>query len=151
MFITLIYNNHNYFKGPTLMSPMIDINLDDTPDKLQPVEVGIRILKIIDVTTEDNAQGEAIHIVELQVDQLEAPDHERKMWDRFNFKFAPARTKFKQLVKAAGHSGRGSGVDPSELIGCTVKASVKPRTYKDKDTDETVETTQVSKYLFDST
>ena len=129
---------------------LIDINLDDTPDKMEPVEVGVRVLDIKDIVTEENSQGEQIHVVTLQVNQPEAIDHERMTWDRFNFKYAPARVKFKQLCKAAGHTGTGQGVDPSELIGCSVKALVKPRTYKDKDSGEMVDTTQVSKYLFES-
>jgi hypothetical protein len=83
------------------------------------------------------------------VNQPDTEDHERLTWDRFNFKYTPARIKFKQLCKAAGHSGVGGGVEPSELIGCTVKAAIKDRTYQDKDTGETVATTQISKYLFE--
>ena len=128
---------------------LIDINLDETPDKMEPVAAGIRIFEIKDIVSEENTQGGTVHVVTLQVNQPEAEDHERMTWDRFDFKYAPARVKFKQLVKAAGHVGTGQGVDPSELIGCTVKAVVKPRSYTDKDTKEVVETTQVSRYLFE--
>lgn len=128
---------------------LIDINLDDTPDKMEPVAAGVRIFDIVDIVSEENTQGETVHVVTLKVNQPEAEDHERMSWDRFNFRYPVARVKFKQLVKAAGHVGTGQGVDPSELIGCTVKALVKPRTYKDKDTGEMVETTQVSKYLYE--
>lgn len=128
-------------------SRLIDINLDDTPDRIDPVAAGVRTLDIVDIVSEENSQGETVHVVSLKVNQPEADDHERMTWDRFNFKYAPARVKFKQLCKAAGHTGTGQGVDVSELIGCTVKAIVKPRSYKDKDTGEIVDTTQVGKYL----
>lgn len=131
------------------MSPLIDINLDDTPDKMLPIDIGVRTLDIMDITSEEDQNGDTIHIVQLKVNMPEADDHERMAWDRFNFKYLPARVKFKQLVKAAGHTGTGESVDPTELIGCTVKATVKPRTYKDKTTGEDVQTTQVSRYLFE--
>jgi hypothetical protein len=126
----------------------IDINLDDTPESLPPVEPGVRILTIKDIKEEESKQGDMQQVVELEVNQPDAPDHERKMWDRFNFKYPIARTKFKQLVLAAGHEGTGMGVEPAELIGTDVKAVVKPRVYKDPTTEEMVETTQVQKYLF---
>lgn len=134
----------------TIKQMLIDINLDETPDRLLPVSAGIRTLEIKDVTQEENSEGENIITAELQVNEPESEEDSRKAWDRFNFKYAPARVKFKQLCKAAGHAGTGKGIDPSELIGCTVRAAFKDRVYKDKDTGEMIPTTQISKYIFDA-
>jgi hypothetical protein len=131
------------------MSPAININLDETPDKMLPVEVGIRTLDVKDVSEGTTAAGDQKWTAELEVNEPDAEDHERKMWDQFILKHAPARVKFKQFCKSAGHPGTGEGVDPADLIGCTVKAVVKPRTYEDQDTGETVETTQVKSYIFE--
>lgn len=128
--------------------PLVEMNFDDTPDKMLPVEAGVRLFKITDFTEEENDLGEKIRIVELEV--LEGDDAGRKAWDRFNFKYKPAMVKFKQLVKSAGLPAVGQGIDSSMLIGQTVRAVVKPRTYKDKTTNETKETTQVAEYLFEA-
>ncbi len=129
---------------------LIDINLDETPDRMEPIAVGIRTLDIKDIETQEDANGDSVHIVTLQVNEPDAEDHERLGWERFNFKYTPARIKFKHLVRAAGHSGTGQQVDPADLIGCTVQATVASRTYKDKDTGEMKDTTQVREFLHEA-
>lgn len=128
---------------------LIDLNLDDTPDRMLPISPGVRTLDIRDIKEEEDKNGDNVVIVECAVNEPDSDEHERRTWERFNFKYPAARVKFKQLVKSAGHSGTGEGVETSDLIGCTIQAIVKSRTYKDKDTGETVETAQVSKFLFE--
>jgi len=139
-------NPYTFFFTKETKMPLIEINLDETPDKLLPVSVGIRTLLIRDVTQDD----EGVVTVELEINEPDHAEHERRTWDRFDFKYPIARIKFKQLCKAAGHTGTGGGVDPSELIGETVQAAFKSRVYKDKDTEEMVETTNIQKYIFDA-
>ena len=129
---------------------MIEIDFDSTPDKMLPLAVGERTLIIKDVKTEPNPSNpdENITTVELQVNEPNSNEHERRTWDRFNFKYAPARVKFKQLCKSAGYNTTGQGIDSSELIECAVKALVKTRHYKDDD-GKTVETTQIHSYIWD--
>lgn len=127
----------------------IPINLDETPEQMEPIMVGVRTLVIKDIETKQTDEGEDYYLATLQVNEPDAEDHERLGWERFNFKYAPARTKFKQLCKSAGHSGTGSQVDPSELIDCTVTAEVTPRVYKDKTTNEQKETTQIKRFLWE--
>ena len=125
---------------------LIQINLDETPDKMEPIAIGIRVLKIEDIEEQEVDDG-TIFLTTLSVDEPDAPDHERKGWERFNFKYAPARIKFKNMCKSAGHSGEGQGVEPSELINCHVKAEVAPRVYTDKEGNKQ-ETTQVKRFLW---
>ena len=132
------------------MSPMIDINLDDTPDRIEPIEVGIRVLTVVDIEEQTDKNGDVVHVVQLKVNEPDAPDHERMGWERFNFKYAPARVKFKQFIKSCGHDGSGAGVDTTELIGCDCKAVVASRNYTDKDSGDQVTTTQVKKFLFEA-
>ena len=98
---------------------IIDINLDETPDREMPIEVGLRVLELVDIE-EQEKDGRTI----------------------YNAKF-----KVNEMIRALGHDGTGTGVDTADLIGCTCKAHVAERTYIDKDTDETVSTTQVKKFL----
>ena len=131
--------------------PLIAINLEETPEKLPPIEVGIRTLRISDIKEMNDKQGNSFQSVEFEVDQPGSPDQGRKGWDRFNFEYPAAKTKFKTLVLAAGlDASSPDGVDTSELIGKVVKASVKSRTYQYEETGETVHTTQISKYIYGS-
>ena len=131
------------------MAPMIDIDFDNTPDGLLPISTGIRTLRIMDVTQkESETSGSVIVTAELSVEEEGSEENERRVWDRFNFEYPPARIKFKQLCKSAGLSAGGHGIDSSSLIGQIVKAAVKPRTYVDPDTKETIQTTQIQRYLF---
>jgi len=130
------------------MSPLIDLNLDETPDDIPLVTPGVKTFDVLDIEVQQNAEGEDVQVVSLQVNMPDTEDHERRLWDRFNFKYEQQRVKFKQFCKSAGISS--GQPDSADLIGATVKAIVKPRTYQDKDTGETMEARNVQKYLFDA-
>jgi len=151
MFTITHYRNRKVekFLRPSIVMT-IQINFDDTPDRIEPIEVGIRILDVVDIDEQEDSNGDTVYVVQLKVNEPDAADHERMGWERFNFKYVPARIKFKQFVKSCGHEATGDGVEPSELIGCQVKALVATRVYKDKDTGDDVQTTQVKKFLFDA-
>lgn len=131
------------------MSPLIDINLDDTPDVMPTLKVGMRTLTIKDVKQDTDKNDKSFVNVEFEVEEPGSEEHGDKVWDRFYLEFKPAKVKFKQLCLSAGHGHGSGGVDTSELIGETVQALVKPRTYKD-DAGEIQETTQISKYVYDA-
>ena len=128
------------------MSPMIPINLDETPDKVQLVNPGTRVLKVVDVTANETAAGTVYNAI-LSVEEPGVEDNGRHVYDRFDFQYEKARIRFKQFVVACGHKGLGSGVDTSELIGANVRAVVAPRTYEDKDTGQTEEARNIKKYI----
>lgn len=129
------------------MSPIIDINLDETPDELPQIQTGIRILEIKDIEDKELPDGDTVHIVKLAVAEPDADDNELQTWERFNFKYPIARVRFKQLCTAAGHEGGSGGVDTSELIGCTLRASIIPNTYTDKDSGEMKTNSKVKDFL----
>ena len=128
---------------------IIDINLDETPDRELPIEVGLRVLELMDIE-EQEKDGNTIYNAKLKVNEPDAQDHDRIGYERFDFQYPKAQIKFKQMVKALGHAGTGGGIDTADLIGCTCKAHVASRVYKDKDTEEMVETTQVKKFLVEA-
>lgn len=130
--------------------PKIQINLDETPDKILHPNPGIRTMDVKDFSEGKTQAGDVKWTAELEVNEPDADDHGRRMWDQFVLKYHPAQVKFKQFVKSCGHAGTGEEVDPSDLIGCTCTAVVKPRTYEDEDTGETIETAQVKSYMFEA-
>lgn len=127
---------------------LIELNFDDTPDVLPLIGMGQRTFVIKDVKAETDKNDDPITVVELEIDEPDSDENGMKAWDRFNFKYPIARTNFKRLVKAAGLDAVGSGVDSSDLIGCSIAAIVKHRTYKD-DAGEVNEAVKIAKYLFD--
>ena len=128
------------------MSPMIDINLDDTPDRIEPIEVGIRVLTVVDIEEQEDKNGDVVHVVQLKVNEPDAPDHERMGWERFNFKYEIARINFKKFVKACGHTATGQGVDPADLIGCTFEGRVVNKDDTDAD-GEPIVRSNIKKYI----
>ena len=131
------------------MSPLIEINLDETPDVMPTLKVGTRTLTIKDVENQTDKNNKSFIMVEFEVEEPDSSEHGDKAWDRFYLEFKPAQVKFKQLCLSAGIGHGSQGVDTSELIGQTVRALVKPRTYKDE-AGEMQETTQISKYVWDA-
>ena len=129
------------------MSPIIDINLDETPDEMPQIATGVRILEIRDIEDQEDINGDTVHIVKLSVAEPDADDNELQTWERFNFKYPIARVRFKKLCLAAGHEGGSGGVDPADLIGCTLRASIVPNTYTDKDSGEMKTNTKVKEFL----
>lgn len=132
------------------MSPLINVNLDDTPDVMPTLKVGLRTLTIKDADPEAvDRKGQTYLNVEFEVDEPDSDENGDKVWDRFYLEHKPARVKFKQLCNSAGIDGTSEGVDSSELIGTTVQALVVPNSYRDE-SGETVENTQIKKYVRDA-
>ena len=128
---------------------IIDINLDETPEVMPTLQTGLRILTIKDVEQQTDKNEKSFVMVEFEVEEPDSEENGDKAWDRFYLEFKPARVKFKQLCMSAGIGHGSLGVDTSDLIGRTVRALVKSRTYKDE-SGETQETTQISKYVCDA-
>jgi hypothetical protein len=133
---------------------MVDINVGDVPEVSLPLGSGLRTFDITDLHLELNEKHSADEVVvELKVNEPESEEDGRPTFDRMILKFAPARTKFKQLLLAAGHSGQGSlsqiESEFPEIIGTTVKGVVSSRTYVDKDTGKTESASQIKKYVWE--
>ena len=128
----------------------IDINFDDTPDDMPVVSEGVHVFEVLDVEEKEDKNGDSYQSVSMKVVEPGEEDHDRRHWERFNFKYAPARVKFKNFIRSCGHDGSGAGVDTTELIGCDCKAVVASRNYTDKDSGDQVTTTQVKKFLYDA-
>ena len=131
------------------MSPLIEINLDETPEVMPTLQTGLRILTIKDVEQQTDKNEKSFVMVEFEVEEPDSEENGDKAWDRFYLEFKPARVKFKQLCLSAGLGHGSEGVDTSELIGKTVRALVVSNTYKDG-SGETVENTKIKKYVFDA-
>ncbi len=131
------------------MTPLIDINLDDTPDDILPISAGVRTFDVMDVRQETDNKNRDYIVADLEVNEPENDEHGRKTSSRFYLQFAPARVNFKRFVKACGGSGTGTGIDPADLIGCTCKAVVKTSTYEEQESGETRERSNVDRFMFD--
>jgi hypothetical protein len=126
------------------MSPLIQLNLNDVPDELLPIQPGVRTLTVKDITAKDSSKGKPMLEVDLEVDEPGHPDHGRPIRDWFTLdpRFA---TGLKRFWKACGLSFDADGIDPTDAIGKTVKAVIVNTTYTDKDTGETKEQSKVGR------
>lgn len=128
------------------MSPLVDINFDDTPLERPIVSIGVHTLKIVDITTKEDKPG--VQNVEFVIVEPESDEDGVQCYARFDFQYGPARSLFKQLTRAAGLPATGQGIDTSELIGETVQGVFKENRYKDA-TGEWIESTQIARYVYD--
>jgi len=133
------------------MSPLVDINFDDTPDELPQIPVGVQILTVKDAElktdTDKEGNDREFIAVELELEHSDAELQGLRSFERFYLGYPIARVNFKRFCKSAGHSGTGAGVDLTDLIGCSVKAAVKSNSYTDKETGETVENTRIREFI----
>lgn len=130
--------------------PAISINLNEVPDKILPVSVGLRTLEVENISQDTNDKGEVVLSATFKVVDENNPDEVgRKVFDNFNLKYLPAQVKFKNLITAAGLDASGNGFDTEQLIGKTVIAEIAPNTWKDKDTGEIKENTKLKAYKWE--
>ena len=109
---------------------LISINLDETPDEMPQAQPGIRILKVVAISDEvGKSSGKPYTKVELQIEEDDAEDNGTKLWENFSLGNPMGQISFKKFIMAAGHAGTGQEVDPTEIVGCTVKAALVGRTY----------------------
>ena len=128
------------------MSPMIDINFDVVPDQILPIDAGIYPLEISEVSQEPTAKGDSEKlVVTMKVSDPGNPNDGRTIKSHIGFKNP---VMLKQLAMAAGLNPGSGGFDSSELIGKTVKAVIKPRTYRDQDSGEQKETSEVKEFIW---
>lgn len=124
----------------------IKVNLETTPDRMEPVPPGVYTLRITAAEQKPTADGSKQKIVvEHEVDDEGSPAHGRKLFNHIGLSNPIA---LKQLVKSAGIPVSADGVDTDELVGKHVRARVGSRTYVDAATGETKETSSITEYLF---
>ncbi len=127
---------------------LVDINFDNVPDEIVPVEAGIYtavIHEVPEVKPTKDGKGTKI-VVQMKITDEDSPFKDRQLFDHISLKFP---TRFKRLCKSAGHNPGADGFDTADLLDCTVRVRVKARTYTDED-GNTKETSGVDDYLFDS-
>lgn len=124
----------------------ININFDEVPDRILPLEPGVYTFVVESATLEatKDRKGEKV-VVELRVDDPNSPNHNRKVYDHLSLRMPIG---LKQLIKSAGLRADSSGVSLDELVGKVVRARVKTRTYKDEDSQEVKETSAIAEYIW---
>ncbi len=126
----------------------IDINFDDTPDEMPVVSAGLHTFEVLDIEEKEDKNGDSYQSVALKVVEPGEEDHDRRHWERFNFKYEIARINFKKFVKACGGVAAGQGVDPADLIGCTFEGRVVMKDDTDQD-GEPIKRSNIKKFICD--
>jgi len=124
--------------------PNIPINMDEVPDEYLSLPAGIYPLEIFEVPTLEptrDGKGEKV-VVRMRVNDETNPEHGRQITDHISLK---STTRLKRLCLSAGVNVGVDGFDTEALMGKTVSARVKTRTYQDED-DETQTTSGIKDY-----
>lgn len=124
----------------------ISINLDETPDEMPVVSAGVHVFEVLDIEEKEDKNGDSYQSVALKVVEPGEEDHDRRHWERFNFKYEIARINFKKFIKACGHTASGMGVEPADLIGCTFEGRVVCKDDTDND-GEPIKRANIKKYI----
>ena len=127
--------------------PRIDVNFGDVPDTIKTISPGKYRLEIAEVpAVEPAASGNGQNlIINFRISD-EGEFKGRQIRD-YIFLNEIGLTKVKSLLISAGLESSVNGLDTEELLGKIVTGLLVASTYKDKATDETVQTTKVGRYL----
>lgn len=126
--------------------PTIGVPIDDIPDELPQVSVGLHTARIVDVKEDSDKNGKTYIGAEFEIDEGSEEDG-RKLWTRFYLEHAPAQVNWRKFCRAAGvESGAPSTED---LIGAHVKVRVEPNAYQTA-SGETRENTQIAEFLVEA-
>lgn len=125
--------------------PKINVDFTGVDDVIKPLPAGVYTMKVTEteLTETANGKGEKV-VVTLEVSDPDSPQNGRKVFDHISTKML---TNLKRLALSCGLTPGADGLDVSDLVGCTARVQVKTRTYQDKETNETKETSSVAKYL----
>jgi hypothetical protein len=132
----------------------LNINFDETPDEIQPIEPGIYDLHIQSCEIQPTKDGNSQKIVveAAVVNHSDDNVNGRKVFDHISVKMA---TKIKRLAKSSGFtdeelSQMGGSFDVSLLIDRIVRASIGQRSYQDPESGEQRTTSNVRDYIFET-
>lgn len=129
------------------MAPHINVNFDDVPDEILPVEPGTYEALIKEISLEPTKDGKGTKLVVQMEIVTEGPQQGRRLIDNISTK---ATTRIKRLAKSAGLEVGAGGLDTEELLEKVVHTVVGNRNYQDPTTGETKTATDVKDYLFDT-
>ena len=134
---------------------LIGTNFNDVPDKILPLQEGERILEIQAPSNEGflqpNKEGTGTNavIVLMVVDDMNPAEKGRTITEYCSTLNQFGLVRLKQIALSAGIRPGAEGLDLAQLVGKRVKAIVKTRSYKDKDSGEDRQTSNVYAYVPD--
>jgi len=125
--------------------PRLDMNFDDVPDEIVPLEPGIYRLGVAEAPkVEPTNDGTSTKLV-VRFEVIEPEKFKgRALQDHISIKML---TRIKRLFLSAGLKPGASGIDTEELTGAEVRALLKERSWKDPDTGETRVSVRVDDYI----
>ena len=125
--------------------PKLNIGFDDVPDQIIPVAPGVYDCEVMEppaIEPTNDQKGQKL-VVQFRITS-EGPEEGRQLFDHISLKM---KTKLKRLAKSAGLNPADFDEDTDLLHGQTVRLIVNNRTYKDPETGEMKETSNIKDYL----
>jgi len=132
------------------MSPTLNVNFDEVPDQILPVEPGIYEAEIVEVPMITETRKKTGHnlVVSMRI-TTDGPHHGRALRDSI-FLNDIGNVKIKKLCSSAGVLLGSGGFETEELLGKIVRCQVLNRTFTDSETGETRQIADVRDYLKNS-
>lgn len=129
----------------------LNVDFSNVPDKLQPIPAAEYIFLVEDVTIEPIEEGKMAGkdqlTVRLKVDDPASPSNGRIVFDRMVIGTEMGDIAIKRFIKSVGLvPGVDNDTDMYKNRHC--RATVKVRTYQDKQTNEQKTANNVGEYLF---
>ncbi len=124
----------------------INVNFDEVPDRWENLEPGVYTMIVEEASVEPTAKGDGEKVVvKLRVNDEDSPQNNRGIQAHIGLKNP---ITLKQLIRSCGLE-LTDAFDTDYLVGCNCACRVKARTYTDKETGETKETTSVDEFLWE--
>lgn len=132
----------------------IEINTEEIPDKVPVIPAGEYVLECFEAATEigktrdDGSPGDNQLLLKLKVVAPGTPNDGRQHYERLNL--SPQdffRVKLKKALQSLGVPLSKTGFNAQDCIGKSARVLMSVRTYKDKQTDETIEASNIKQWL----
>lgn len=134
--------------------PLLNVNLEDAPTSVPPVPSGIYTMEIMGVPeytdlksgeTDDDGNKMKKIVVKCRI-KSDIPEADgRNLTSHIGV--SKSLVGLKRIALSASLTWSPEGIDTDLLAGCTVRARVKSRAWRDEETGETRETSGIDEFL----
>ncbi len=128
--------------------PLINANFDDIADEVKPIPAGIYTFEIISADIEPTKKDPNKEKVVLKLQVTDGEQQGRQQFEHIGVSNDRGLTTLKQVAMASGLAVGAAGLDTTDLVGRTLQARIKARTYQDPESGETKEASGISAYLW---
>ena len=126
---------------------LIKANFDEIADEVFPIPPGVYTFNILEASVEETKKDPTKDKVVLKMEVVGGEHEGRQQYEHIGISSDRGLVTLKQIILACGLTP-GLDLDTSDLVGQTLQARIKARTYTDAESGEVRETSSVAGYLW---